>query len=334
MTSARFESHARESAAPLHVFLDFEPPPDDFRADTLDGLSQPQKVMRPKYFYDERGSVLFEAICEAPEYYPTRTELKILTDYGDEIAALAGPRAAIVEPGAGAAVKVRTLLDRLDDPSLYLAMDISREHVIAAAEDLARERPELRVGAAHADFTHPMVLPASIYQGSARRMVFFPGSTIGNFRRPAALAILAAARSLLRRGDLLVIGVDLVKDVDTLEAAYNDAGGVTAAFNLNLLDRINRELEGDVPVDKFEHAAHWNPEQSRIEMHLYATQDVEFTTAGRRFTMSAGESIYTEDSHKYAPETFRRLCAEAGFAPRALWIDEDGLFSVQAFEAA
>jgi dimethylhistidine N-methyltransferase len=334
MTSARFESHVRDSAARLHVFLDFEPPADDFLADALDGLSRRQKVMRPKYFYDERGSALFEAICETPEYYPTRTELRILADYGDEIAALAGPRAAIVEPGAGAAVKVRALLDRLADPALYLAIDISREHVIAAAQDLARERPGLRVGAAHADFTQPMRLPASLYEGSVRRMVFFPGSTIGNFRRPAALSILAAARGLLRRGDLLVIGVDLVKDQVTLEAAYNDADGVTAAFNLNLLARINRELRGDIHLDDFEHRAHWNPAERRIEMHLYARRDLEFTVAGRRFAMSQGESIYTEDSHKYDPESFRRLCVEAGFERLTYWTDEDRLFSVQAFEAA
>jgi dimethylhistidine N-methyltransferase len=324
----------RNPAERLHVFLDFKPPADDFLADTIDGLSRPQKTMRPKYFYDERGSALFEAICETPEYYPTRTELGILADFGDEIAVLAGPRAAIVEPGAGAAQKVRLLLDRLENPALYLAIDINRAHVIAAAEDLARERPDLRVGAAHADFTRPMMLPGSLYEGAVRRIVFFPGSTIGNFRRPAALGILSAARGLLRRGDLLVIGVDLVKDVDVLEAAYNDAGGVTAAFNLNLLERINRELDGDIDIDKFEHQAGWNAGERRIEMRLFARRDLAFKVAGRRFTMSAGESIYTEDSHKYDLEGFRRLCAEAGFARLALWTDPRRLFSVQAFEAA
>ncbi len=318
----------------LHVFLDFEPPADDFRADTLEGLSQPQKVMRPKYFYDERGSALFEAICELPEYYPTRTEIEILRSRGDEIAALAGPETAVVELGAGAAVKIRTLLDRLEDPALYLALDISRDHVIAAAADLARAYPRLRVGAAHADFTEPLALPDELYDGARRRMVFFPGSTIGNFRPEAALRILKTARGLLRRGDLLVIGADLVKDKAVLEAAYNDAQGVTAAFNLNLLERMNRELDGDIDPAAFEHRARWNAGDRRVEMHLHARRDVDFTVAGRRFTMVAGESIYTEDSHKYDPAGFKRLCAEAGFERLALWTDRRDLFSVQAFEAA
>jgi dimethylhistidine N-methyltransferase len=321
------------AAETLHVFFDFEPPADDFRADALHGLSRPQKVLKPKYFYDERGSELFEAICALPEYYVTRAELEILEAHGDDIARLAGPRAAVVELGAGAAVKIRTLLDRLTDPACYLAIDISREHVVAAAAALAEDHPDLRVGAAHADFTQPMKLPSSLYEGSRRRVVFFPGSTIGNFRRPAALAILRTARGLLRPGDLFVIGVDLVKDPDVLEAAYNDAGGVTAAFNLNLLERLNRELDGDIDIDQFEHRAWWNPAERRIEMHLVAREDLSFTVADRQFEMTAGETIYTEDSHKYDAEGIKALCAEAGFGRRALWTDAQGWFSVQAFEA-
>jgi dimethylhistidine N-methyltransferase len=324
---------APAGAQSLYAFLDFEPPADDFRADTLEGLSRRQKTLRPKYFYDERGSELFEAICAAPEYYVPEAELEILAARGEEIAALAGPRAAVVELGAGAAVKIRTLLDRLEDPALYLALDISREHVIAAVAALAADHPGLRVGAAHADFTRPLVLPEAIYRGAARRVVFFPGSTIGNFRRTAALEILKATRGLLRPGDLLLIGVDLVKDPAVLEAAYNDAGGATAAFNLNLLTRINRELDGDIDVDQFVHRAHWNAEARRIEMHLVAREDLTFSVCGARFEMTAGETIYTEDSHKYDADGFQSLAADAAFARRALWTDKAGRFSVQAFEA-
>ncbi len=323
-----------QAAAKLHVFLDFEPPADDFRADAIAGLSQPQKVMRPKYFYDERGSVLFEEICELPEYYLTRAELQILKARGPEIAALAGPRAAVVELGAGAAVKVRTLLKNLRDPALYLALDISREHVIAAATALAIEHPDVQVGAAHADFTEPLLLPEQLYAGAQRRVVFFPGSTIGNFRPAAALKILKTARRLIRPGDLLVIGVDLVKDPGVLEAAYSDAAGVTAAFNLNLLTRLNRELDGDIDVEAFEHRAHWNAQDRRIEMHLVARRSMSFGVAGRRFVMAGGETIYTEDSHKYDADGFEGLCAHAGFIRRAFWTDDLGQFSVQAFEAA
>jgi dimethylhistidine N-methyltransferase len=326
-------AEAPAGAQSLHAFFDFEPPADDFRSDTLEGLSRRQKTLRPKYFYDARGSALFETICAAPEYYIPAAELEILVENGGAIAALAGPRAAIVELGAGAAVKIRTLLDRLEDPALYLAVDISREHVIAAAAALAADHPKLRIGAAHADFTRPFVFPESIYRGAARRLVFFPGSTIGNFRRTAALGILKTARGLIRRGDLLLIGIDLVKDPRVLEAAYNDAGGVTAAFNLNLLARINRELEGDIDVAQFAHRARWNPEAKRIEMHLVAREDLTYSVAGARFEMTAGETIYTEDSHKYDAEGFRTLAGEAGFTRRALWTDAADRFSVQAFEA-
>jgi dimethylhistidine N-methyltransferase len=326
-------AEAPPGAEKLFAFLNFEPPADDFRADALEGMSRRQKTLRPKYFYDERGSALFEDICDAPEYYIPEAELEILAARGEEIAKLAGPRAAIVELGAGAAVKIRTLLDPLEEPALYLAIDISREHVVAAAAALAADHSDLRIGAAHADFTHPLVLPDEIYRSTARRVVFFPGSTIGNFRRTAARGILETARGLLRVGDLMIIGVDLVKDPRVLEAAYNDAGGATAAFNLNLLTRINRELEGDIDVDQFAHRAHWNAEARRVEMHLVAREDMTFSVAGARFEMTAGETIYTEDSHKYDEAGFKTLAAEAGFARKAFWTDSRGRFSVQAFEA-
>jgi dimethylhistidine N-methyltransferase len=326
-------ARAPRGAERLAFFLDLKPPADDFRADALEGLSRPQKTLRPKYFYDEPGSALFERICATPEYYLTRAELEILRERGSEIAALAGPRAAVIELGAGASVKIRTLLRALEDPALYLALDISREHLLAAASRLAVEYPSLRVGAAHADFTAPLVLPERIYEGAGRRVAFFPGSTIGNFRPPAAVSLLKTIRSLLRRGDLLVIGVDLVKDPKILEGAYNDAGGVTAAFNLNLAARINRDLAGDIDLSKLAHRAVWNAAEHRVEMHLVAREPFVFHVAGRRFTMAAGETIYTEDSYKYDAEGFAKLAGEAGFGRRALWTDARGWFSVQAFGA-
>lgn len=325
---------APAQADALDFFIDYEPPASDFRADALAGLAQPQKTIPPKYFYDERGSQLFEDICEASEYYVTNAELEVLEARADAIARRAGPRAAVIELGAGAAVKIRTLLDHLEDPALYLPIDISGDHLIAAANDLASDHPDLRVGAVHADFTQELHLPETLYADSEKRIVFFPGSTIGNFEPNAALQLLKTARGLIRPGDLLVIGVDLKKDRAILEAAYDDAGGVTAAFNKNLLNRINAELDGDIGVDAFRHCARWNAEKGRVEMHLVAKRDLAFTVAGRRFTMEAGETIHTENSHKFTVDEFAAIARQAGFAQRDAWTDAAERFSVQVFEAA
>jgi len=327
------DAPAPAGAGSLDFFLDFEPPESDFRTDVLEGLSRSEKAIPPKYYYDERGSQLFEDICATPEYYVTRTEIGILTEHARDIAELAGPRAAVVELGAGAAVKIRTLLDALESPELYLALDISGDFVVAATTALAAHYPDMRMGAAHADFTHAFTLPDDIYGDAERRLVFFPGSTIGNFEPPEALEILQAAHDAIRTGDLLVIGVDLKKDRAVLEAAYDDAGGVTAAFNHNLLARMNRELGGDLDPNRFDYRARWNPDLGRVEMHLVARTAHTFSVAGQAFSMRAGEAIHMENSHKYEIAEFQALAAQAKFTPVKAWTNEKNWFAVLVFQA-
>ncbi len=325
-------SDADETPPELSFFRDFHPGAADMRADVLEGLSRPQKGIPPKYFYDQRGSALFDRICELDEYYVTRSELSILRRIGPELAAHVGPEANVLEFGSGSSVKIRTVLDALERPYLYVGVDISREHLLAACRDLARDYPDLTVGAICADFTEPFQIPEREF-GERWRIGFFPGSTIGNFEPEAAKNVLRAMRAELRPDDSLLIGVDLQKDAARLEAAYDDAEGVTAAFNLNVLTHINRELDGDIPEDAFEHLARYNPDLGRVEMHLRALRDIEFTVAGQRFAMKAGETIHTENSHKYTREGFDALAAEAGFRPLEYWTDAEGLFSVRLMRA-
>ncbi len=328
--------HASRVTAPAHAlsfFVDHEPSLGDFRADMLEALSQTPKHTSPKYLYDEAGSALFDAICAAPEYYPTRTEIGILRETAGAIADAAGPDAAVIEPGSGSSVKIRLLLDALERPALYVAQDISREHLLRAAETIAAAYPGLEVGAVCGDFTLPMGLKDHHFRDAKRRLIFFPGSTIGNFEPEAARAVLAAARTLARPDDLLVLGADLKKDPARLEAAYDDAGGVTAEFNLNLLTRINRELDGDMDRAAFRHRARYNQEHARVEMHLESLRDQTFRVAGRAFEMTAGETIHTENSYKFDEESLRALGASAGFAHRTTWTDAEALFSVSLFAA-
>lgn len=319
------------------VFTDATPiapvaPERQFLADVMAGLSARQKFLSAKYFYDAVGSDLFEAITRQPEYYPTRTELGILDDQGAAIAALLPRGADLVEFGSGSTVKVRRLLKHLPDLSAYVPVDVSEDFLRSQAEALAADFPHLAIEPVAADFTRPFTLPDGL-RGEAVAG-FFPGSTIGNFEPPQATHLLAHFGRVLGRGATLIVGVDLVKDHDVLERAYDDAAGVTAAFNFNLLVRINRELYADFDVSAFSHRAFFNASASRIEMHLVSLDAQSVRIAGETIAFAAGETIHTENSYKYTPDRFRALAREASWEPRDLWTDADGLFSVHALVQA
>lgn len=302
-----------------------------FARDLVAGLSRQPRSISPKYFYDAVGSTLFERICELPEYYPTRTEMALLRRHAPDIAALAGPAAEIVEFGAGALQKIRLLLDAFDRPAGYLPIDISGEHLNAAAAELRREYPGLAIRPVVADYTQRLLLPAPA-PGAGRRIGFFPGSTIGNFTPAEALRFLQVAAQVLNGGALL-LGADLVKEPATLHAAYNDSQQVTAAFNLNLLARANRELGADFDLDQFAHHAFYNVPERRIEMHLVSRRAQQVQLAGQRFSLAEGESIHTENSHKFTVSGLRALAAEAGFEAGPVWTDPQNLFSVHWLQA-
>jgi dimethylhistidine N-methyltransferase len=303
----------------------------EFLRDVLAGLSRPDKHLPCKYFYDERGSQLFELICELPEYYPTRCELTILEAHGDEIAARLGPGCVVVEYGSGSSRKTRLLLDRLRDPLAYVPVDLSREHLFASARQLGADYPHVRVVPLCADFTRPIRLPLS---ASGKRVVYFSGSTIGNFGPAEATTLLRQIADLVGPGGGLLIGVDLKKDRGLLERAYDDAQGVTAAFNLNLLARINRELVADFVLDRFRHWALWNEEHGRVEMHLISLEAQQVHLAGQVFLLARDETICTEYSHKYSLDDFAGLARAAGLEVRDVWTDPAGFFSVQYAESA
>ena len=302
-----------------------------FARDLVAALSERPHSISPKYFYDARGSQLFDRICELPEYYPTRTEVAILTAHAREIAACMGPRAEIVEFGAGSLRKVRLLLEALDRPARYLPIDISGEHLADAAGALQREYPGLQVQPVVADYTQRMLLPAPL-PGAGQRVGFFPGSTIGNFTPDEALQFLAVAAQVLRGGALL-LGVDLVKDPAILHAAYNDAQGVTADFNLNLLARANREIGTRFVLDQFFHSAFYNAPRQRIEMHLVSRCRQQVVVGDRAFQLDEGESLRTEYSHKFTVAGLRKLALRAGFRPGPVWTDNERLFSVHWLQA-
>lgn len=330
--------HARPGQPPrLSFFEDLHPPAADFRADILAGLSKPQKALPPKYYYDEEGSRLFDAITEQPEYYVTGTELELLRATGPELRELAGPGALVLEPGAGSSVKIRTLLDALETPAAYVGMDISGDHVRAACEALATDYPALEIGALCHDFTQSLnidALPLSDRARAGKRIVFFPGSTIGNFELIDALGLLRTLRGWLRAGDALLIGADMRKAAGTLEAAYDDDAGITAAFNLNLIARINRELDGDIDPQALQYRAHWNPYRSRVEMYLVAMRDMYFTVGRQSFVLRKDETIHMENSHKFTLHTFQDLAAKAGLQARKAWVSGGEAFSMHWLEPA
>jgi dimethylhistidine N-methyltransferase len=303
----------------------------NFAAELRACLAARPRTISPKWFYDEKGSKLFDAICELPEYYPTRTELAILERHAPDIAEQMGPRAEIVEFGAGSLRKVRLLLDAMDAPARYLPIDISGEHLARSAAQLQRDYPGLEVQPVVADYTQRLLLPA-VTPGHGRRVGFFPGSTIGNFTPEEALHFLIVAGQVLRGGALL-LGADLVKDPGVLHAAYNDAQGVTAAFNLNLLARANRELGCGFDLDAFWHSAFYNAPQSRIEMHAVSRVRQQVRWGAETFEFAEGESIHTENSYKFTVEGLHALAARAGFRAGPVWTDADRLFSVHWLHA-
>ncbi len=299
---------------------------DVFASDVLSGLSAPRKSLAPKYFYDERGSQLFEQITELKEYYPTRCELAILREHKADIAGVFGAKTALVEFGTGSTREVRIVLEAAKTVEAYVPVDISAEMLRLEAAQLQHDWPRLRVLPVVADFTQPFRLPSAIV--GLARSGFFPGSTIGNFEPHDAAAFLRHAGRMLGSRATLVVGVDLVKDAGVLNAAYDDADGVTAQFNLNLLARINRELSADFDLDAFSHRAFYNSERRRIEMHLVSARRQQVHIGGRAIEFAAGETIHTENSYKYTIESFGLLAQSAGWTPLTSWTD--GYFLVQA----
>lgn len=296
-----------------------------FRRDVIMGLNIRPRAIPARWLYDRRGSELFEAITRLPEYYPTRTECSILTAAIGEIATLIGPHRAIVEFGSGSSAKTPILLSKVR-PTAYVPIDISGEFLRESATALSRAFPDLPILPVKADFTRTLTLPEAI-NGTAR-LGFFPGSTIGNLVVPAAVDLLRAMSATLGKNSMLLIGIDRIKDRNVLIPAYNDNQGVTAAFNLNLLHRINSELSGSVPLDAFRHVARWNECEMRIEMHLEAIRDVGFEIDGWPFSIEEGETIHTENSIKYGPRDAHVLLQAGGWTPVADWTDQNGYFSL------
>jgi L-histidine N-alpha-methyltransferase len=296
------------------------------RASVLHGLRQQPKRISPIWFYDERGSQLFDRICELPEYYVTRSELAILQGHLDQIATSLGSELCVIEPGSGTSLKTRLLLAALERPAAYVPVDVAHEHLEVAAAALRREHPDLVVHPVCADFTLPFHVPGG--EPFRNRMVYFPGSTIGNFAREEAVRLLAHLRRVARGGAML-IGVDLVKDLDLLIPAYDDGCGVTAQFNLNALEHMNRRLGSDFDPAAFRHRAVWNERESRIEMHLVSRRHQRVRIGGETIAFANGESLVSEYSHKYTPESFANLAASAGWRVEQVWTDARRWFSVQ-----
>ncbi len=301
-----------------------------FRSDVLTGLSQPQKAISARWLYDDAGSQLFEDITQIPEYYPTRAETEILRERGAEFAELIGPGRAVVEFGSGSSVKTPLLLSAIE-PSAYVPLDISGDFLRAAAADLAAKFPGLPVHPVEADFMRQVALPDAV--AGLPKLGFFPGSTIGNMVPRTAVDLLRNMRETLGEGARLLIGMDLIKDRGVLVDAYDDAAGVTADFNLNLLRRVNRELGSDIPTQAFAHEARWNDDFARIEMHLVAQSDLDFSVSGTGFSMTRGETIHTENSHKFNRRTANMLLLASGWDPQQRWLDSEERFSLILAEA-
>lgn len=301
------------------------------REEVLRGLLSEPKTLPPKLFYDETGAALFERICELPEYYLTRAELEILRARAGDIAELAGPRVALLEYGSGAGVKIRLLLDALESPAAYVPIDISREQLGRVARELASEYPAVAIRPLNADYTLPLAVPP-LPEGS-RRVAFFPGSTIGNFHPMEAAIFLGRVRRAVGMGGALILGVDRRKSTSTLNAAYDDSAGVTAAFNLNILARLNRDLHAHFDLRTFAHRAFFNPRASRVEMHLVSTAEQIVKVAGELIHFEKGESIWTESSYKYDRTRLEELIETAGFRMRKLWTNGKRQFWVAYLEA-
>ncbi|KGI77857.1 L-histidine N(alpha)-methyltransferase [Oleiagrimonas soli] len=317
-------------AAQLH---DLQPSADDMLGDVLDGLSRQPRRLPSKYFYDARGSRLFERICEQPEYYLTRAELALMQAHLPQIADTLGPEALLVEYGSGSGIKTRLLLQHLHAPVAYMPVEISRSALMTSVEGLADDFPDIQMLPVCADFTQPITLPAP-ERTQRRTVIYFPGSTIGNFETSAAVRLLRQMREEMGAGGAALVGVDLLKDPAIIEAAYNDAAGVTAAFTLNMLAHINRTLGADFDVDGFAHRARFNPQTERIETHIDSLREQDVHIEDRTFHFDAGDSILVEYSCKYSRASFARLAAEAGLRVAQVWTDPEDLFSLQYLEPA
>lgn len=315
-----------QEGAPF-AFYDLKPDTGSFLDEVVAGLSQPQKALSPKYFYDERGCALFEAICELPEYYPTRTEMEMMRAHGHEMARRLGPDCVLIEYGSGSGRKTFELIARLK-PAAYVPIDIAAAQLKASAAQLAARFPAVHIVAICADYSRPFELPEIARFDGNRRIVYFPGSTIGNFTVAEARRFLREACQLVMPGGAMLVGVDLKKAERTLHAAYNDAQGVTAAFNLNLLARINRELGANFDLSAFRHSAFYNDGAGRIEMHLVSLKEQQVTLAGREFWFRVDETIHTENSYKYSVAEFQELARSAGFDPEHCWVDPQRLFAI------
>ena len=314
-----------------YAFHDYHPDAEDLLGEVLHGLACQPKRLPPQFFYDQRGSQLFDAITRLPEYYPTRTEIGILREQGEAIAAHLGHDSVLIELGSGSPLKIRVLLDSLR-PAVYMPVDISGEHLRDSASHIARDYPQIQVEAVCADYSAGLQLPELPLD--ADRAAFFPGSSIGNFEPPAAVDLLRDVGEELGPGGALLIGVDLKKDRQQLDAAYNDSRQITAAFNLNLLTRINREANADFDTERFDHRAFYNAAQGRIEMHLVSTCSQQVRVNEQHFAFVPGESIHTENSYKYSIDEFHALGAKAGYEAEQVWTDADELFSVHCLRVA
>ena len=303
-----------------------------FQSEVLRGLEKPAKSLSAKFFYDAKGSELFDEICRQPEYYPTRTELSILKERAREIAEKVGENAVIVEYGSGSGEKIKPILDALKTPSIYIEIDISKKYLATATERLHHEYPRLKILPIQVDFTQELALPLLQFLKRSgkigKKFGFFPGSTLGNFDPASASHFLKNVASTLGKGGAFVVGVDTKKDRAILEAAYNDQAGVTAEFNLNLLRRINEELEGNFVLSRFKHEALYNASQGRMEMHLMSLINHWVTIGKHKISFQQGERIHTENSYKYSPEEFRSLAMGAGFDVEAIWTDSREYFGV------
>jgi dimethylhistidine N-methyltransferase len=311
--------------------LTIQPPAEDRLGEVLEGLSRSQKLLPCKLFYDERGSRIFDRICELDEYYLTRTELAIMRRHAGEMASLIGPQARLVEFGSGSSIKIRLLLDQLKQPAEYVPIDISTRHLLGAAESIAQDYPDLPVQPIAADYMQHLELPP-LSMRARRSVAYFPGSTIGNLDRRQAVHFLRSTAALVGSRGGLLVGTDLVKDKGILERAYNDAAGVTAEFNLNLLRAVNREFEATFELDGFMHEAIYDDAESRIEMRLISVRDQRVSVAGHSFGFREGEVLVTEYSHKYTLASFARLAAEGDMRVGRVWTDPDKLFAVQYLE--
>ena len=323
-----------ENIKDLDYFVDIQPKKKiEFYEAVLEGLSLPQKTISPKFFYDERGSKIFDKICDTPEYYVTRTEIELLNDIQEELNSLVEPGVAVAEYGCGSSIKIKALLSALPEPSHYIAIDISKSHLIATAKEIALDYSNISVGAICADFMEPIDWPESAYFDSIKRFAFFPGSTIGNLQPSEAIQFLKYVRHLVGDEGTFLIGVDMKKDAEVFNQAYNDAEGHTADFNLNLLHRMKNELGADIDISEFSHKAFYNEKLGRVEMHLISDTEQAIKIDSLEFSFEKGESIHTECSYKYSISEFSELAKKSGFSLLRNWSDKRDFFSIYLMRA-